>query len=334
MTNDQLVRIPGRRLGLIRCASLWDAGDHLLSVNGTTFSESYRRYYYADIKSIVLQKGPRLGSTSALLFTAFLLLIFISIAVSPGTLHSVRWLWVPPAIWLAYLIYVSFARSCRVLIFTRVSTEELHALFHRRAAAKALPKILNKIAEAQGTFEVVAQERLEIPTASQQETTAEVSAPVSHQIIYSTVGFALLLFVSAGVAYWYRSVPWTNSAMTSLKVWLAVLSAPQVASGVWAIFKLVRVRLMNSLRICIFIGLGLLGIRVYLVVLILSMMSQRHGAILTDLAFVGKTRYWLGTVDSVLSLLVGLAVLITLTLVWREDKPAAIPEPGGSLSSL
>ena len=71
-----LKRLPARRWGALRRASLWDAGEYLLSVSGTSFSEHYRRFYYRDIQSIVVQKGPRLGSIGGLLIPWFITTIF------------------------------------------------------------------------------------------------------------------------------------------------------------------------------------------------------------------------------------------------------------------
>ena len=58
-TGSQYARLPGRS-GFFVSHSVWLSADHVLSVRRNPFSESYRRYYFADIQAIVLTELPNL----------------------------------------------------------------------------------------------------------------------------------------------------------------------------------------------------------------------------------------------------------------------------------
>jgi hypothetical protein len=306
---SEFVRLPARRWGVLRRASIWDAGDYLLSVSGTSFTERYRRFYYRDIQAIVVQKGPRLGSIGAMLLT------FLC------TVALFRWYWQIPLLWLAWLVYANVWRSCRVFVYTAVSSEELPAIYRRRSAARVLPKILNKIAEAQGDFsaDLAANVVRTIPDAA-LETAA---LPVSRQILYAVSLFSVLFIGSAAFAYWYRDAPLVPSSLLFAKILLPVINALEVAAGVWGIFKLLGNRMMNSLKICLFAGLVVLAVRSYSVLLVVSLMSQRNGVLNDTLSNV-HLRYWIGTADCALSMVVAVAGLISLILAWQDDRQVPV----------
>jgi len=308
---SDFIRLPARRWGLLRRASVWDAGDYLLSVSGTSFSERYRRFYYRDIQAIVVQKGPRLGSIGAMVFTLFCTVAFV------------RWYWEIPLLWLAWLIYANVWRSCRVFVYTAVSSEELPAIYRRRSAERVLPRILNKISEAQGEFSLAQAADLTRPVTADMAAIETAAVPVSRQILYSVILFSLLFIGSAAFAYWYRDAALTPSSLLFGKFALPILNALEVAAGVWGLFKLAGNRLMNSLRICIFAGLGVLALRTYALLLVVSLMSQRNG-VLNDAISNVHLRYWIGTVDCGLSIVVALAGLISLILAWQDDRQVPV----------
>jgi len=291
------IRLPARRWGLLRRASVWDAGEYLLSVSGTSFAERYRRFYYRDIQTIVVQKGLRLGSIGAMML-AFLC-----------TLAMVQWHWEIPLLWLAWLVYANIWRSCRVFVYTAVSSEELPAVYRRRSAARVLPKILNKIAEAQGEFSAEKAADLVMPVAAE---TAAVAVPVSRQILYAVILFSVLFIGSAVFAYWYRDASLVPANLLLAKILLPILNGLEVAAGVWGIFKLLGNRVMNSLKICLFAGLGVMAARSYSVLLAVSMLSHV------------PLRYWIGTVDCALSTVVAVAGLISLILAWQDDRQVPV----------
>src|SRR5882672_5816929 len=49
-------RLPGRGLSALRYMRLYQGPDHVLQVSSTSFSESYKRFYFRDIQAITIQK--------------------------------------------------------------------------------------------------------------------------------------------------------------------------------------------------------------------------------------------------------------------------------------
>jgi hypothetical protein len=334
---NPFTRLPARRYGIVRRASVWDAGEYLLSISGTLFSENYKRFYYRDIKAIVLQKGPRLGSIGALLFTLLLGIIFISIAMPPLTSDIVRWLWTVPVLWLVYLIYVNLAQSCRVFVYTAVSSEELPAIYRRRSAARVIPFIRNRIEAAQGMFNPAGVlEHESVPVPPQASPIRTEPAFAARPTLYTSLVFFFSLLGSAAFAFWYSDTLLTASALTQAKIAFSILNALEVISGVWALAKLFQVRMLSSLRITVFAGLGLLAFRSYSLILLFSNFSVRGGT-LTETMLTVRARHWVGTTDCAFSLLVGIAGLICLLMSWQDNRPGPTPVAsgfGGPLSNL
>jgi hypothetical protein len=129
---------------------LYLGADHLLRVEFSSFSEKYRRFYFADIKSIVLVK------TNAWLILPIvcLVLLFPCAFGIYSTLENgaaLFFLSIPTVI-LLYLAVSGLlrGRSCRAEIRTRAGLETLPALSRLRPARRALEKIVPLIVAAQG----------------------------------------------------------------------------------------------------------------------------------------------------------------------------------------
>jgi hypothetical protein len=274
-----------------------------------------------------------------MILSAWLSIPFLIILFSPGPIGLVRWIFMAPVIWLLWLIYSNLARSCRVYIYTAVSSEEIPALFRRSAAARVLPKITNKIAEVQGEFAMVQSpgEAGELPVADSASPVAplvETPMPrISRQILLSVVAFSILFLVSAGFAYWYRSAVWNLSAISTAKIYFSVLNASEIGTGIWALMSLFRIRIMSVLRVWVFAGLGLLAVRTYLLVIMLSIIDRQNSVLVQTVSRIGL-RYWTGTLDCGLSLIIGMASLICLLMSWQDDRQVSIQTDGGTLSSL
>jgi hypothetical protein len=52
-------RLPGRRMGFLRCPSAWIGEDHILLVEGTRFRETYKRVYLRDLQALIIRRKPR-----------------------------------------------------------------------------------------------------------------------------------------------------------------------------------------------------------------------------------------------------------------------------------
>src|ERR1039458_9512474 len=135
-TKLQYSRMPGRS-GLVVRDSLWMSADHLLSVRRNPFSESYRRFYFADIQAIVVTELPNLlaptGLTAAVLF-------IVTAAALMYTWHPV---W---ASLCALLSLVSFfvswrSADCACYLQTSVSTEMLPSLRRGKRVGELLDMV-------------------------------------------------------------------------------------------------------------------------------------------------------------------------------------------------
>jgi hypothetical protein len=144
-------KLPGRRRGLIRSASLWTGADHLLSVKSDRIHEDYKRFYFRDIQAIVVTKVPRFPVSTRALALGALLLIAISVARlrAPGL---AIWLWLLAAGLAACWIYISAAHSCTCRLYTAVSREDLPSIYRSWTARQVLADLDRRMAQAQGVF--------------------------------------------------------------------------------------------------------------------------------------------------------------------------------------
>ncbi len=140
-------RLPGRTFGLLAAPSLWEADDHLLFVESNRVSESYKRFFYRDIRSIVIcQTKSGHMITFALGAIAFLFGFITLVAESDvrAVAGVIAGLFFIPAL-------LNFLRgpTCRCTVQTAVQTQPLPSLNRLRVARKVLARIQPKIASAQ-----------------------------------------------------------------------------------------------------------------------------------------------------------------------------------------
>jgi hypothetical protein len=131
---------------------LYLADDHLLSVTTHYFSEVYRRFYFHEIRSLVVVK------TSAWLVVAGILgavavvagaLALAGIAFSWATWGTTTLVVFSAAFLLLAAAEIARGPSCRTYIQTAVQREQLHCLSRQRRAARALRYLRPLIEEAQ-----------------------------------------------------------------------------------------------------------------------------------------------------------------------------------------
>ena len=152
-------RLPGRGLRIAVFAvtatrgRLWLATDHLLAVDSTTASESYRRFYFRDIEAFVIRRTARRHVWNwVLLFGALVTAgpFFGFWSSSPSDA-------LPPigigvaAFWLI-LIFINTLRgpTCQTHVRTAVQLEHLPSLSRVKVARKVLAMVRPIIDEAQG----------------------------------------------------------------------------------------------------------------------------------------------------------------------------------------
>lgn len=158
-------RLPGRARHWMGVTTLWLGPDHLLLVDGRGYTETYRRFYYRDIASIVT-----CGTGAAAAWTAILgLLVFGVGAAAAATSPDTRIYWVIPGAPLLLLLLANVVRgpSCVAYLTTRVQTAPL-PLRRWGAARRTLRLVRERVAEAQRT--------LAAPTGERLDTTGRLSS--------------------------------------------------------------------------------------------------------------------------------------------------------------
>lgn len=135
--------------------TLWLGRDHLLQVEHTGYSEEYKRFYFADIQSITLQRTPRAPRWTIFFLVMIALGLALGVTLGIGPNGSSGWLgfaisW--SALWVM-LALINFVRgpSCLCMIQTAVHREQLPSLKRIKASHKALARLREQIALAQGT---------------------------------------------------------------------------------------------------------------------------------------------------------------------------------------
>ncbi len=147
-------RIPGRRilsLGIVH--KVYAGPDHLLLLSSTSFSETYKRFYYRDIQAVVTRKTWRGAAWNAALAAAAAPFLYFAAtggsAPSGWTIFS----WIC-ALFFLLLLLVNWLRgpTCAAHLRTAVHLVELPTLGRLRSARKAVALLRPRIAEAQGAL--------------------------------------------------------------------------------------------------------------------------------------------------------------------------------------
>ena len=216
-------KLPGRRRGILRGASVWMGGDHLLSVKSYRFREEYKRFHLRDVQAIVVAKAPRFHiSTRSLFIGALWLFTYLVVSARFGFLTPVLHM-VAAGLVAAWLL-ISAAFSCRCRILTAVSLDELPSVYRTWTARRFLGKVEPGIAEVQGRVEgnwAEAMEALDAARMLRPENVAG-SAPVANNVKspYRTRTLVTDLFVATLLVNSAVGLLTLHSPMTLVR-WLA-----------------------------------------------------------------------------------------------------------------
>lgn len=210
--------MPGRPFSPFYTGSLWQGPDHLLWVESVLFKESYKRFYYNDIQSVVLQRtGTHLIWTFvwgalALLFGAIAFWVPGSPYVS-GTFMAI--------FLTALLMNVIMGPSCSVYLQTAVQRQKIWSLKRVRTANKVMTRIKAFVEKQQGVWEkqksMDAQkatlnsaptDSVGVPGASLPGTSEKVPQgpfkPLLHQILF---GLFLVMGIFGCVQILLKNLP-------------------------------------------------------------------------------------------------------------------------------
>lgn len=148
-------KLPGFALNLLGINRAYDAGDHLLVVTSVTAFETYRRYYYREIKALVVRPTGT-STTWNIMLTLLLAVIGAGVAALLYSRDAGETL--APAIVLGsfglllalmLLWNVLRGKTCRVYVQTRAGTELLAAPARLPAVYRLHAIVAPKIAAAQ-----------------------------------------------------------------------------------------------------------------------------------------------------------------------------------------
>jgi len=164
-------------------SSLWLGKDHLLCIDSTGYSETYKRFYFRDIQAVLLRKTGRGKIWNFVLgVPGGLMALFTSFAVAGGDVVTAWILGTVAALFLlALLLNLAAGPACACQLRTAVQTEELASLHRLRQTRKVLNRLRPLIVEAQGEL---APE--EIPTRLEEwaASTASVGASSATNVRY------------------------------------------------------------------------------------------------------------------------------------------------------
>ena len=145
-------KLPGDYRGVLRRNSLWLADDHLLLVDSTRFSETYKRFYLRDIQTILVRRAPRFVLSVYWLLVALAAFVVLLIGLNPSR-QPLFWTGVAILSGEAlYLYLASVFQSCVCHLITRANNVELLALVRLRSASRFVEIMVPHIVAAQGAL--------------------------------------------------------------------------------------------------------------------------------------------------------------------------------------
>lgn len=155
-------KLPGRGAGLASYSRLYLTADHLLLVNSTGYSESYKRFYFRDVQALVVQRDSFwkvinwICGSLAVLGVVLCVILFFVAQEGEGTL-LVAFIFLPISA-LPLTINLVLGATCRCHIRTAVQFEKLPSINRLRNGRRILGRIKPLIEAAQGTL---SQEQLQ-----------------------------------------------------------------------------------------------------------------------------------------------------------------------------
>jgi hypothetical protein len=168
-------------------ASLWLGPDHLLSVDSSGYTETYKRFYFQDIQAFVVQKTRRYQILNIILGGIVLLLLILAVAIVPKTDSAwnsegptgVIILGIIIGLFLVVLVLNLIAGpTCKTFLRTAVQIEQLPSLGRVRSTRRVLKKIQPLISAAQGgelSAESISAQMREWSAPTPQSTSPETA---------------------------------------------------------------------------------------------------------------------------------------------------------------
>jgi hypothetical protein len=255
-------KLPGDFRGFFRRNTLWLGPDHLLLVDSTRFSETYKRFYLPDIQTIIIRKAPRFVLPYYWVVLAVAALILLLVGLNP--FRQILF-WPAMAIITAVAVYVYIAsmfQSCTCHLITRVSKVELGSLFRLRAARQFVDQVTPRIFEVQGQLPEGWVERTttlaELSTAAERnpDTPVDILHPGSFN--WLTVVVFVLVLMDAWLTWLQLQAPARSLSVPSVTNMIAL-----AVCGTLTIVQLSRQKDGATLRRLVLAGLFVVAVVTY-----------------------------------------------------------------------
>lgn len=148
--DKEYTKLPGRRFNWVGENSLWLGKDHLLYVRVRGFKEYYKRFYFNDIESIMIQ-----DTSYSTIFSVIYILLGTLAALGSFYVESVNnivFYIIILFFLLLFLINILAGSSCVCFLSTAVQTEKLISLNRLRNAQKVINILRYNIENVQGNL--------------------------------------------------------------------------------------------------------------------------------------------------------------------------------------
>jgi len=137
-------------------SSLWLGDDHLLSVDSTGYSETYKRFYFRDIQAIVITETNRRTIWNGVLILppvfALVGLMMSAFPLRQNVGAAIAWSIIATIFLVPLLINNLLGSTCTSQLSTAVQIEKLPSLSRVRQTRKVLEKIRPLVTAAQGAL--------------------------------------------------------------------------------------------------------------------------------------------------------------------------------------
>jgi hypothetical protein len=214
-------RLPGRPLTPFEVRSLWLGPDHLLWVESVFFKEHYKRFFYNDIQSIVLQRTDTHVLWSCVWGVLAFLCGLIAYLVPDTPFISGFFL----MFFLVLLIANIFlGPACTVYLQTAAQIQKISSLKRVKTARKAIVRIKMLVEAAQGAWDphksVPQAQPALVPASANQvssapmaagdpitDTAAEAAVPFKPFLHQTLFGLMMALGVVAAIQLQLKNLP-------------------------------------------------------------------------------------------------------------------------------
>ncbi|MBU6410820.1 MAG: hypothetical protein KGR98_10585, partial [Verrucomicrobia bacterium] len=133
--------------------SLWLGPDHLLHVESSGYTESYKRFYFRDVQTLTIRETTRRNVWNAILILPVvfcLVVLVISLFPLKNIAAVITWSILATLLVVPFVINNLRGPTCACELRTAVQIEELPSLSRVRKTRRVLAKIRPLIAAAQG----------------------------------------------------------------------------------------------------------------------------------------------------------------------------------------